>query len=223
MGLISRVSSRTYRFSKKMDEPPSDKILVKAEIPIPESPSKNTLPSSPDPKKIQKSAKNLKKILEQEPKILYPAEVKSGLGNYGYVGGLDRCDVSFAGGTIAGNINYAPNTYSKGCDELNNSNLDDEDDIDDWDRLFEHELKGIDPELFDKLNKLYNINGKNLQLRIMESQIQHQIYSAKKRLESAKHAFLLSQTNHTKQPSDEPNNKINNDNNAVPIVKTETK
>lgn len=114
-----------------MDENPSDKILVKAEIPIPESPSKNTLPSSPDPKKIQKSAKNLKKILEQEPKILYPAEVKSGLGNYGYVGGLDRCDVSFAGGTIAGNINYAPNTYSKGHEELNISNFEDEDEIDD--------------------------------------------------------------------------------------------
>jgi hypothetical protein len=181
-----------------------NKILVKANQPPTnktteyiETPSCSKLPSSPDPGKFFKNSKtnekpnqNLTKLIKAEPVRINHAG-PSAFGNYEYHGGLNRCDVNFTGGTNASNINYAPPTYSKGHESFN---LEEGfGDFDDLDKLFDQELQGITPELIDKLLKLHAVHDKNTQLKLMNSQIDHQIYSAKKRLESAKHAFLLSQ------------------------------
>ena len=116
------------------------------------------------------------------------------LANYVYQGKLKKCDMEMKGGSTAEVLNYAPQTYSKDLlynakdrsQEMNETN-------EEIQNFYESVLEetGLNLDLIPKMNKMMRDYELNMRLKMEITQVEAQIHSSKKRLESSKQAFIM--------------------------------
>merc|ERR1711997_266442 len=118
----------------------------------------------------------------------------SKLANYVYQGKLKKCDMEMKGGSTAEVLNYAPQTYSK--DLLFNAK-DKSQEMTETSEEVQHFYEsvlaetGLNLDLIPKMNQMMRDYELNMRLKMEITQVEAQIHSSKKRLESSKQAFIM--------------------------------
>ena len=190
-----------------MEEEISSNDALKSSLPIsPPENSNNNNKTQAQTKTSKSSTKNHNKNSTVFTDVLFGQQGSStdddtiqfignnNLANYVYQGKLKKCDMEMKGGSTAEVLNYAPQTYSKDLlynakdrsQEMNETN-------EEIQNFYESVLEetGLNLDLIPKMNKIMRDYELNMRLKMEITQVEAQIHSSKKRLESSKQAFIM--------------------------------